>query len=79
MQIAVKKWGNSVGIRIPSVLLQALNLQANSYVDIQEENGRLVIAPVKPKFQLEQLLAGISDENKHHEIDMGQSVGKEML
>lgn len=79
MQIAVKKWGNSVGIRIPAVLLQSLNLQADSYVDIQEENGRLVIEPIKPKYQLAQLIAGISDENKHHEVDFAQPVGKEML
>ena len=78
MQVAIKKWGNSVGIRIPAVLLNSLKLQPESLVNIQEENGRLVIEPIRPKYQLDQLLAQINDENLHQEMDFGAAVGKEI-
>ena len=79
MQLAVKKWGNSVGIRIPALLSNSLKLQAESLVDIQEVDGRLIIEPIKPKYNLEQLLSGITEDNLHNEVDFGKPVGKEML
>ncbi|EQA06977.1 antitoxin MazE domain protein [Glaesserella parasuis H465] len=79
MQVAVKKWGNSVGIRIPALLSNSLKLQAESLVDIQEVDGRLIIEPIKPKYNLEQLLSGITEDNLHNEVDFGKPVGKEML
>ena len=30
MEIVIKKWGNSDGIRIPNNILKALNLKTNS-------------------------------------------------
>jgi antitoxin MazE len=49
-------------------------------VEVREENGRIVIEPIKPgKFDLAQLLSGITRENLHSEIDFGPPVGRELL
>ena len=49
MQVIVKKWGNSAGIRIPSSVLAATGLKIDQAVDVREESGRVVIEPVMAK------------------------------
>ena len=45
MQTVVQKWGNSLGVRIPSLYVKEFNLRNGSAVDIVEEDGQLVIKP----------------------------------
>ena len=80
MRVTVKKWGNSASVRIPAAVMEAAQLSLDETVDVREEGGRIVIEPVRPKeFDLEQLLAGITAENQHAEIDLGAPMGKEAL
>lgn len=79
MRVTVKKWGNSASVRIPAAIMDAANLSLDAVVDITEENGRVIIEPVRDEaFELERLLAGITPENQHEEIDFGVAVGKEV-
>ena len=83
MHTTVKKWGNSASVRIPAAIMNALNIQPESVVDIREEQGRIVIEPVcetvrERKYSLDELLSQITDENQHHEVDFGKSMGKEI-
>jgi len=78
MRVTVKKWGNSASVRIPSSVMAAANVRLDQDVDIREERGRIVIEPVRtPAYDLETLLAGVTDENRHGEIDFGKPVGNE--
>ncbi len=80
MRVTVKKWGNSASVRIPAAILEAAQLELDETVDIREESGRIVIEPVRPKaYDLGQLLAGITPENLHAEIEFGAPMGKEAL
>jgi len=80
MRSTVKKWGNSASVRIPAVILEAVHLKLDEAVDIREEGGRIVIEPVRPSgYNLAELLAGITPENLHAEVDFGAPVGKEAL
>ncbi|OBX07255.1 PbsX family transcriptional regulator [Gallibacterium salpingitidis] len=76
MRLTIKKWGNSVGVRIPAAILTELQLKADSFVDIQTENGKIIIEPVEEQ-SLAQLLAAITEDNLHQEIDMGEPMGNE--
>lgn len=85
MHITVKKWGNSASVRIPAAMMQALNIQPESVVDIRQEQGRIIIEPVLQqekvrirKYSLDDLLSQITDENQHHEVDFGKPMGKEI-
>ena len=79
MPVSLKMWGNSVAVRIPSALMEAAHLQVGDAVELREEGGRLIIEPVRPaKFALDQLLAGITDENLHSAVEFGAPVGKEV-
>ena len=78
MRVMVKKWGNSASIRIPASVMQAARIALDQTVDVREENGRIVVEPVRPvEYDLATLVAGITDENRHEEIDFGPPVGKE--
>ena len=80
MRVVVKKWGNSASVRIPASIMEAAHVSLDEAVEIREENGRIVIEPIRPvQFDLEQLVAGITAENLHQEIDFGRSLGKESL
>ncbi|HEY5047328.1 MAG TPA: AbrB/MazE/SpoVT family DNA-binding domain-containing protein [Rhizomicrobium sp.] len=80
MRVTVKKWGNSATVRIPSAVMQAAKVCLDQAVDIREERGRIIIEPVRtPAFDLDELVAGITDENRHGEVDFGKPVGREAL
>ena len=80
MRVTVRKWGNSASVRIPSPIMEAAHVRLDQQVDVREEGGRIVIEPVRaPGFDLATLVAGITDENRHAEIDSGGPVGKEVL
>jgi antitoxin MazE len=78
MQVLVKKWGNSASVRIPAAVMEAAKLSLDQPVDIREEAGRVIIEPIaEPVFSLADLLAAVTDENIHAEVDFGPPVGKE--
>ena len=78
MRSTVRKWGNSLALRIPSGLAEDARLRDGAEVDIFLRNGRLVVEPVAtPEVSLEQLVAGITPENLHHEQFTDASRGAE--
>lgn len=78
MRVLVKKWGNSSSVRIPASVVAATGLELDDPVDVREEGGRIDIEPIRTQaFDLGQLLAGITPENLHGEVDFGPAVGKE--
>jgi antitoxin MazE len=79
MQGVVKKWGNSAAVRIPASVLEAAHVRLDQPVDVREEGGRIVIEPLHPlRYDIEALVAGITDENRHEPVDMGKPLGKEV-
>ena len=79
MRVTVKKWGNSAAVRLPTSIMKATQLEVDEVVEVREDRGRIVIEPIKPKkYQLSELLKGITDKNQHREIDSGPAVGGEI-
>ena len=76
MEAVVKKWGNSLGIRIPKLIVRELSLKDGSCVDINETGKEIIIKPIQ-KFKLSEMLDKVSVKNIHKEIDTGKRVGKE--
>jgi len=73
------KWGNSLALRIPKPLARECGIEENTHVDIRVEKNELIIMPVRKKYSLEELLAGVTEENIHDEVSDGRPVGKELL
>lgn len=79
MRVKVKKWGNSASVRIPAAVMTAAALDIDQTVDVREENGRVVIEPVRPpSYTLDELLAEMTPETFPDEIDFGPPVGREI-
>lgn len=74
----IRRWGNSLGLRIPRNVSQELRLEEGAPVDLQVKDGHLVVSPVRARqYRLEDLLAGITPNNVHGEIETGDPVGGE--
>ena len=79
MQTKIRKWGNSLALRIPKAFAVTANLRQDESVDISIDKDKIIITPVSEKeYSLEELLEGISDNNLHAEIDTGAPTGKEI-
>ncbi|MBF8265476.1 MAG: transcriptional regulator/antitoxin, MazE [Dehalococcoidia bacterium] len=78
MKTRVKKWGNSLALRIPKSFADEVGLQKETPVEVSLADGKLVITPLaEPKLNLGQLLAKVTKENLHHEVDTGSATGNE--
>lgn len=78
MKTRVQKWGNSLALRIPKSFALEAGLGADAAVDLSLVNGTLVIRSVQPpRITLDDLLGGVTDENRPGEWSTGRAVGKE--
>ena len=76
MTVAMKKWGNSLAVRIPKDIVSSLKLQNNTPMELQIQDGKLVLEPLNSS-TLEDIVAKISPENLHDEIITEESIGHE--
>ncbi len=76
MTVALKKWGNSIALRIPKDIANTLHVDDNSFMELDVHDGVLTLRPQKENL-LETLVSQIDSENLHKEIDTGECVGNE--
>lgn len=77
MYAHIQKWGNSLGLRIPSQLSKQMSLGPGSEVDIFIEEDRLIIKPKKES--LKTLLSQITPANCHYEsFEEDDQIGNEV-
>ena len=80
MEAVIRKWGNSPAVRLNLAAMKAAAFDIEQHVTIKATKGRIVIEPSeKLDFKLEDLVAGITRQNVHGEVDFGGPVGREAL
>jgi antitoxin MazE len=79
MKSQIGRWGNSLAIRIPKHVVEALELKPNDAVECSLEEGKLVVQRIQtlPELSLEELLADIT-EPPEPEVDWGKPMGNEV-
>jgi antitoxin MazE len=77
METTIKKWGNSLGIRIPKFIVKEFALKDGSLVDINDKENQIIIK-TKKKNILNDLLKKINKDNIHEEFEVESPVGKEI-
>lgn len=78
MRMRVKKWGNSLALRIPSAFAVEAGLEPDAAVEMTLVEGVLVVRPiVRRDVRLADLLAEVTVDNLHEEIDAGPALGDE--
>jgi len=80
MLAKVQKWGNSLALRLPKTLADEADVHLDSPVEITVRDHAIVIQPVRvPRgYALDDLLAAVTTENLHGEVEFGPSLGKEV-
>lgn len=77
MNVEIQKWGNSGAIRLPAAIMKQLNVALGDRLDLKTEDGKIVLVPAAREYQLEDLVAGITEANRHAAVDFGAPVGRE--
>ena len=76
----IKKWGNSPAVRLNAASMKTAAFELEQRVTITATKGRIVIEAADTfEFKLDELVAGITPQNLHQEVDFGGTVGKEAL
>ena len=79
METRIRKWGNSLALRIPQTLARQLDLQPDSQVRLTIRGKGLAVQPMRrPPVRLEALLEGVTESNRHEEADTGPPRGREI-
>jgi antitoxin MazE len=79
MRVQIRKWGNSLAFRIPKPFAEDVGVREGTTVQLSVSKGRLVAAPVRArKTRLKDLLAGITKDNLHDEVNTGPPTGREV-
>jgi antitoxin MazE len=83
MKVAFQRWGNSLALRVPKVVAQEIGASDGKTAEMSVRDGKLVIEVTKPRrrrrrYTLDELVAGITPENRHEAIDWGPPVGNEV-
>ncbi len=74
----IRKWGNSLALRIPKALADSVGLGNGTEIELIIEGEKLVIMRSPSSHpDLEDLLSRVTTENVHEEIDFGEPVGRE--
>lgn len=67
-------------MRIPKTFALEAGLQASSEIELTIRDGQIVLTPMtKRRYSLAEMVAGITDENRHPETDFGPDVGSEIV
>jgi antitoxin MazE len=78
MRATVRKWGNSLALRIPHALAVEVGIEEGSEVAVSLDGGAIRVSPRRsPAYRLEELVEGITADNLHPEVDFGPPVGRE--
>jgi antitoxin MazE len=65
MLAKIQKWGNSLGVRLPSKLAKSINLKAGVRVNLTSSANTLIITLKEDP--LDDILGKITVKNMHHE------------
>jgi antitoxin MazE len=84
MKVKIAKWGNSLGLRLPKVAVEATGLKPGAEVDVTIEGRDLRVRSVLPTkhYRLEELLAEmdrLGPENEPGTVDWGPDRGSEII
>ena len=79
MQIQLKSWGNSQGIRFSKELLAAAGIQPNDTLDVKVENGQIILSRSFQHRTLRERAAAFGGKlNLSEEVDWGEPQGNEV-
>jgi antitoxin MazE len=77
MQVEVVKWGNSNAVRLPAAAMKDVHIALGDRLELKTVDGNIVLEPSAKMYRLEDMLAKITEQNRHALVDFGAPVGRE--
>jgi antitoxin MazE len=77
-KVAVNKWGNSYGIRVPKAALEALSIVEAEKLDLVVTKKSLVFKKAEGPKGTAERLANYTGDYRGEEFDTGKPVGNEV-
>lgn len=68
MILRLNKWGNSLGLRIPSQLAAQYKLLDGVSVSVEALEDGLFIQPIRQVLSLDYLLEGLGEDQQHPDL-----------
>jgi antitoxin MazE len=66
VKTTIKRWGNSLALRIPKAFAQETRVKNGTAVELALSDGALVVRPTRrTQFLLKTLLAQVNSNNRH--------------
>ena len=81
MNATIRKWGNSLALRIPMSFAKNIHLHQGSSVNLVLTKDKIEIRPKKTikKYLLSEMLKKVNKNNIHPEVNWGPPVGREII
>jgi antitoxin MazE len=80
MHSTIRKWGNSLALRLPRHVAEEARLEEGTTVDLEAKDGVLKVTPARRRFKLADLLEGEPKRAPNAaptEVDWGEPAGDE--
>lgn len=74
-QTHISKWGTSLAVRIPKPIAEQWGVREGSAIEIVSRGDQVVLR--KKCYNLDDMLAGVTADNLHPEMDTSPALGKE--
>jgi antitoxin MazE len=79
METSIKKWGNSLGVRLPKKMTERHAFRDGSRVMVTETETGITIETIKePARTLDEMVERITKNNLPGELEWGDRIGNEV-
>jgi len=79
VQVQLKAWGNSQGIRFSREILASAGIKPNDTLDVKVKNGQIILTKSFPHRTLQQRAEAFGGKlNLSEEVDWGEPQGNEV-
>ena len=80
MQVLLEQSEDQLILSIPKSFVSASPITPGSLVEVSLVDDKIILAPARrSRYRIEDLMAGVTDENLPEKIDFGPPIGKELL
>jgi antitoxin component of MazEF toxin-antitoxin module len=83
VRVIVGKWGNNLAVRLPGEIVEATHLHDGERVEVEAQDGAVVIRRAEPRVVLADLFRGRTPAEWRTEYadayDWGPDVGREIV
>ena len=79
MTATIRKWGNSLALRIPQAVAKQIHVQEGDPVILKVGASGLTVKAAPKRLKLDDLLDKVTPENLHPASEWGADVGREVV